>query len=46
MTSFVLKCLRQTQSNNLCAHYVCDNIHNFAGPYMIYISWKAEVSNK
>jgi hypothetical protein len=24
MTSFVLKCLRKAQGNNLCAYYVCD----------------------
>jgi hypothetical protein len=46
MTSFVLKCLRQAQGNNLCAYYVCENIHNFVGSYMTYTSWKVEVSNK
>jgi hypothetical protein len=46
MTSFILKCLRQTQGNNLCAYYVCENIHTLVGPYKTYTSWEAEVSNK
>jgi hypothetical protein len=46
MTSFILKCLRQAQGNNLCACYVCENIHTFVGPYKTYTSSEAEVSNK
>jgi hypothetical protein len=46
ITSFVLKYLRQAQSNNLCAYYVCENIHTLVDPYKTYTSWKAEVSNK
>ncbi|RLN04317.1 putative polyprotein [Panicum miliaceum] len=44
MISFVLKCLRQTQGNNLCPYYVCEFLHNYVGPYKIYIVWEAEVS--
>jgi hypothetical protein len=46
MTSFVLKCSRQAQCNNLCTYYICENIHNLVGPYKTYTSWEAEVSNK
>jgi hypothetical protein len=46
MTSFILKCLRHAQSKSLCAYYVCEFIHGLVGPYKIYISWQAEVSNK
>jgi hypothetical protein len=46
MTYFVLKCLRQAQGNNLCAYYVCENIHGLVGPYKTYTSWRVEVSNK
>jgi hypothetical protein len=46
MTSFVLKCLRQAQGNNLCAYYICKNIHTLVGPYKTYTSWEVEVSNK
>jgi hypothetical protein len=42
MTSFVLKCLRQAQGNNLCAYYVCENIHTLVGPYNTYTSWKGK----
>jgi hypothetical protein len=46
MTSFVLKYLTQAQGNNLCAYYVCENIHTLVDPYKTYTSWEAEVSNK
>jgi hypothetical protein len=46
MTSFLLKCLRQAQGNNLCAYYVCEFIHSLVGPYKSYTSWQEEVSNK
>ena len=44
MTSFILKCRRQAQGNNLCGYYGCENIHAMRGPWEAYADWELEVS--
>jgi hypothetical protein len=46
MTSFLLKCMRQAHSDNLCAYYVYENLHGLAGPSKSYPAWELEVSKK
>ena len=43
---FLLKCMRQAQGNNLCAYYVCENMHNRVGPRKSLAEWQQEVSRK
>ena len=42
MIYIILKCTRQAQGNNLCAHYIMENIHGLVGPHKTYIlgRWK------
>ena len=44
--SFLLKCMRRKQDINLCAYYVCENIHGLVGPQKALSDWEAEVSKK
>jgi len=38
--------MRQAQGNNLCAYYVCENMHNQVGPRKSLAEWQQEVSRK
>ena len=38
--------MRQAQGNNLCAYYVCENMHNAIGPRKSLAEWQREVSRK
>ena len=38
--------MRQAQGNNLCAYYVCENMHNQVGPRKSLAEWQHEVSKK
>ena len=38
--------MRQKQGTNLCANYVCENIHGLVGPRKDMVDWEAEVSKK
>ena len=38
--------MRQAQGNNLCAYYVCENMHNAVGPRKSIAEWQREVSKK
>ena len=46
MTPFLLKCLRQAQGNNLCAYYVCENVHDLVGSLKTYTTWQLEGTKK
>ena len=38
--------MRQKQGTNLCAYYVCENIHGLIGPQKDMADWEAEVRKK
>ena len=38
--------MRQAQRNNLCAYYVCENMHKQVGPWKSLAEWQQEVSRK
>ena len=46
MSSFLLKCMRLAQSNNLYGYYVCENIHGLVGPLKTFTTWEKEASKK
>ena len=38
--------MRQKPGTNLCAYYVCENIHAMIGPQKAMVDWEDEVSKK
>ena len=37
--------MRQAQGTNLCAYYVCENMHKQVGPQKSLAEWQQEVEN-
>ena len=38
--------MRQAQGNNLCAYYVCENMHKLVAPRKSLAEWQQKVSRK
>ena len=38
--------MRRAQGNNLCAYYVCENMHKLVAPRKSLAEWQQEVSRK